>query len=327
LSIKKSSNSLKITTGYLLSRITRRVIHWGQPISVSIEPTNLCNLHCPECPSGTGILKRERGFIDPGRFKRILDQLAPDLSRLMFYFQGEPYLHPSFTEMVKYAKAKGIHVSTSTNGHFLTNTNVAGTIEAGLDRLIISLDGTDPKAYASYRKGGSFDKVTEGIREIVQRKKSMRSRKPCIVIQFLVLKTNQHQIRQIKKLGKELGADKVELKTAQFYNFENGNQLMTDIARFSRYEQCNSPGNGPKYRIKSRLPNHCFRMWNSAVITWDGWVVPCCYDKDASIKMGNLNEQSFREIWAGQKYREFRKKILFSRKEVDICRNCTEGIR
>lgn len=311
----------------MISRITRKVIHWGRPLSVSIEPTNLCNLHCPECPSGSKILKRERGFIEWDTFKKIIDQLSPDLYYLTFYFQGEPFLHPGFHEMVSYAKSKKIYVSTSTNGHFLTEINAISTVKSGIDRLIISLDGTDQESYSAYRKGGSYEKVVQGISEIVNRKKILKSDKPYIVIQFLVLKTNEHQVRKIKHLGVELGVNKVELKTAQFYEFEKGNPLMTDIDRYSRYKRCISGSdNTPLFKIKNQLPNRCFRMWNSSVITWDGWVVPCCYDKDASYKMGNLNDKSFLEIWTGGKYVEFRKKILQSRHEIDICKNCAEGI-
>jgi radical SAM protein with 4Fe4S-binding SPASM domain len=325
--IRRFFNLLKILSSYAISRITRRVIHWGHPLSVSIEPTNLCNLHCPECPSGTRMLTREKGLIEPEIFKNIIDQLSPEINWLTFYFQGEPFLHPGFYEMVRYAKSKNIYVATSTNGHFLNEINAVSTVKSGIDRLIISLDGTDPESYSSYRKGGSYQKVTEGVREIVKQKRILKSHRPFIVIQFLVLKTNQHQLREIKQLGVELGVNKVELKTAQFYDFEKGNPLMTDIERFSRYKRCNTDSeNPPLYKIKNRLANHCFRMWSSTVITWDGWVVPCCYDKDAVYKMGNLRDQSFEEIWKGKKYNEFRKKILHSRNKIDICRNCAEGI-
>jgi len=273
------------------------------------------------------MLTRERGLIEPETFKNIIDQLSPELHWLTFYFQGEPFLHPGFHEMVSYAKSKNIYVSTSTNGHFLNEITAISTVKSGIDRLIISLDGTDQESYSAYRKGGAFQKVTEGIREIVNQKKTLKSRKPVIVIQFLVLKTNQDQLGEIKQLGVNLGVDKVEIKTAQFYDFEKGNPLMTDIDRFSRYKICNTnPENPPIFKIKNRLANHCFRMWSSSVITWDGWVVPCCYDKDAGYKMGNIKEQFFSEIWNNQKYFDFRKKLIHARKEIDICKNCAEGI-
>jgi radical SAM protein with 4Fe4S-binding SPASM domain len=320
-------NFFKLLISYRISRMTGNVIHWGRPVSISIEPTNYCNLHCPECPSGQRLLTRERGFIPPETFKKIIDQLSPELHWLTFYFQGEPYLHPGFYEMVRYAKSKNIRVSTSTNGHFLDASNAAATIRSGIDRLIISLDGADPKAYSAYRIGGSYVKVIQGIKEIVRQKNELGSGKPSVVLQFLVLKSNQHQIRDIKELGTELGVSRVELKSAQFYDFEQGNPLMTDISRYSRYEKCTerSP-DGALFKIKNRLPRHCFRMWSSTVFTWDGWVVPCCYDKDAAFKMGNIREKPFNDIWNSKIYDNFRNKIIHTRQEIDICKNCAEGL-
>jgi len=323
--ISRILNLIKLLSGYFLSRLMRRVIHWGSPASLSIEPTNCCNLNCPECPSGMKLLTRDKGIMDLSLYQNLLDQLSPTLYYLNLYFQGEPYIHPQFTEMVRIAKSKKIHVSTSTNGHFLTPENARATIESGLDKLIISLDGTDAESYEQYRIGGNFNKVITGIKEIVEQKKAGGSKKPAIILQFLVLKSNQHQVKQILQLGKDLGVDKVELKTAQFYEFKEGNPLMPDDLRFSRYKKIKSnPEDYPRYEIRNRLSNHCFRMWSSCVVTWDGAVVPCCFDKDATNTMGNLKDQAFEKIWKNEAYREFRKRILSSRKSIDICMNCTE---
>jgi radical SAM protein with 4Fe4S-binding SPASM domain len=321
-------NFIKVISGYFLSRLTRHVFNWGYPLAVSIEPTNRCNLHCPECPSGQTELTRPGGFMSPERFRSLIDQLALPISYLTLYFQGEPYLNPHFHEFIRYARSKKIYVSSSTNGHFLTPESATETVRSGLNRLIISLDGTDPETYLSYRKGGSFEKVTEGISTLARTKREMRSKTPFIVIQFLVLKTNQHQIDEIRKLGKELRADRVEIKSAQFYDFESGNPLIPDIEKYSRYEKTgNDQDTGPRYRIKNSLPRHCFRMWSSCVITWDGKVVPCCYDKNAQYQMGDLNKESFNSIWKSEKYNGFRKKILTQRETIDICKNCSSGIK
>ena len=324
--IHKILNLQKVLASYSFSRITKNPAHHGLPFSLSIEPTNLCNLHCPECPTGMGTLTREKGFMDFPFYKRIIDQLHHSLFYINLHFQGEPYLHSRFTDMVSYAKAKKICVSTSTNGHFLNTENIVKTIESGLDRLIISLDGTDQEAYSQYRKGGDFDRVVEGIKELVRVKQEHHVKKPRIMLQFLVLKSNQHQIKEIRKLSKQLGVEKLELKTAQFYDFMNGNPLMPDLPEYCRYKKSNSSADKEiTYKIRNKLPDHCFRMWSSCVITWDGWVVPCCFDKDATLRMGNLNKQSFSEIWKNEAYQAFRKKILTSRKEIPICTNCTEG--
>jgi radical SAM protein with 4Fe4S-binding SPASM domain len=258
-------------------------------------------------------------------YKDIIDQIHPSLFYLNLHFQGEPYLHPQFTEMVHYAKSKKLYVSTSTNGHFLTSENIRKTIASGLDRLIISLDGTDPETYSHYRKGGNLDQVIEGIKEFVRIRREYHSGKPKIILQFIVLRSNQHQLKEIRKLSKMLDVDKLELKTAQLCDFKNGNPLMTDLPEYCRYKKSGSSSNQEiTYEIRNKLPNRCFRMWTSCVITWDGWVVPCCFDKDATYRMGNLNSESFIRIWKSDLYFKFRKKILTSRKEIPICRNCTE---
>jgi len=273
------------------------------------------------------LLSRDKGIMDIQLYQNLVDQIAPTLYYLNLCFQGEPYLHPQFMEMVSYAKSKKIYVSTSTNGHFLTPENARATLESGLDKLIISLDGTDAGSYDQYRTGGNFNTVITGIKEIVRQKKEAGSKKPRVILQFLLLKSNQHQVKDIRQFGKEMGVDMVGLKTAQFYEFEEGNPLMPDDLQFSRYKKSKTDPEGHTlYEIRNRLPNHCFRMWSSCVVTWDGFVVPCCFDKDAAYRMGNLNENSFSEIWKNETSREFRKKILSSRKSIDICTNCTEGV-
>lgn len=321
----RNLNFLKILASYLFSRISHRAYHWGKPIAVSIEPTNRCNLHCPECPSGMHRLTRTRGEISPDVFKSAIDQLSPQLSYLTLYFQGEPYLHPGFFDFVRYARSKNIYVSSSTNGHFLSTEQVEQTINCGLNRLIISLDGINQETYQSYRQGGNFKQVVEGIAKLVEQKHLKKVNHPKIIIQFLVFKTNQHQIAEIRTLGRKLGVDKVEIKTAQFYDYHLGNPLMTDLGKYSRYKKITSPSSSIiTYQIKNKLPNHCFRMWSSCVITWDGKVAPCCYDKDANHVMGNIIKTPFHEILKSTSYKNFRKTLLTKRKSVEMCSNCDQ---
>ena len=82
-----------------------------------------------------------------------------------------------------------------------------------------------------------------------------------------------------------------------------------------------------QYLIKNSFQNRCARLWFNPVITWDGKVVPCCFDKDAEYVMGDLNIDSFRDIWDGPKYRIFRKSILTGRHMIEMCRNCTSGLK
>jgi radical SAM protein with 4Fe4S-binding SPASM domain len=256
-------------------------------------------------------------------FRETIDQIHRELLYLIFYFQGEPYLNKDFLEMVKYASDRGLYTATSTNGHYLTDENARKTVESGLDRLIISIDGTTQDVYQQYRIGGKLDKVLEGARNIVKWKKELGSNKPFVFFQFLVVKPNEHQIEDVKRLAKEVGVDEVRFKTAQIYDYEQGNDLIPTLDKFSRYRK-NTDGT---YEIKSGLSNHCWKLWHANVITWDGLVVPCCFDKDAMHRLGNLKTQSFKEIWHNDNYQQFRKELFTSRKNIDICANCSEGIK
>ena len=322
LSSRKVWNYGLLMSSYFVSKALKRPVHWGMPFSISIEPTTSCNLRCPECPSGLRSFTRPTGMLDAEHFTKVVDQLKPWLSYLTFYFQGEPFLNPKFLDMVRIAADRGIYTSTSTNAHYLKDDLARKTVESGLHRMIISIDGTSQETYESYRIGGHLDKVLEGARQMVKWKKELKSATPHLIFQFLVVGPNEHQIPEVYKLAEEIGIDEVKLKTAQIYDFENGSPLLPKQEKYSRYSQ--KPDG--KYSIKNPLLDHCWTMWQSCVITWDGKVVPCCFDKDAHHVLGTTSELNFRKIWRGADYQKFRGSVLKSRSEIDICTNCTEGM-
>ncbi len=324
LSVRRGWNALKVYSSFYLSRMTGKPIQWGYPISVSFEPTTSCNLRCPECPSGLRAFSRPTGMLEQSFFEKTIDEIHKDLLYLIFYFQGEPYLNPGFLDMVRYASDKKIYTATSTNAHYLNDKNAKKTVESGLDRLIISIDGTTQDVYEQYRVGGKLSKVVEGAANIVKWKKELKSKTPLVVFQFLVVKPNEHQVDDIRQLADEVGVDDVWYKTAQVYDYQNDpNQLIPELNHFSRYKK-NSEG---QYVPKNKLSNHCWKLWHANVITWDGLVVPCCFDKDAMHQLGNMKMQSFREIWNNENYRQFRKELMSGRRNIDICSNCSEGVK
>jgi radical SAM protein with 4Fe4S-binding SPASM domain len=308
---------------FYISKWTKKPVQWGVPISVTFEPTTSCNLRCPECPSGKREFTRPTGMLQNNFFKSTIDELYKEISYLIFYFQGEPYLNPKFLEMVKYASSKRIYTATSTNAHYLNDEAARKTVESGLSRLIISIDGTTQETYEQYRIGGDLKKVIEGAENIIRWKKELKSRTPHVIFQFLVVKPNEHQINEVEVLARKIGVDEVRFKTAQMYDYVNGNKLIPTIEKYSRYKQ---QADGT-YSIKNEMLNHCWRLWHSTVITWDGLVVPCCFDKDAKHQLGDLKTVSFKEMWQGEKYTNFRASVLRSRSEIDICKNCTEGTK
>jgi radical SAM protein with 4Fe4S-binding SPASM domain len=323
LTLGRVWNAAKVLTSFYVSKILSKPIQWGYPISISFEPTTSCNLRCPECPSGLRAFTRSTGMLEKDFFKQTIDDIHKHLLYLIFYFQGEPYLNRNFLEMVKYASDKGLYTATSTNAHYLTDETARKTVESGLDRLIISIDGTTQEVYKQYRVGGNINKVIEGAKNIVKWKKELKSKTPFVFFQFLVVKPNEHQIEDIKQLAKEVGVDEVRFKTAQVYDYENDpNQLIPVNEKFSRYKKSAS-GN---YISKNKLTNRCWKLWHANVITWDGLVVPCCFDKDAAHRLGNLKTQSFKQVWNNDNYKQFRRELMTSRKNIDICANCSEGV-
>jgi radical SAM protein with 4Fe4S-binding SPASM domain len=323
LTPQRVANGIQVLRSYYASRITGKPDIKGLPISISIEPTTSCNLRCPECPSGLRSFTRPTGMLKDGVFRAAIDQLANSLTYLTFYFQGEPYLNPRFLEMVRYASDRKIYTATSTNGHYLTDEVARDTVASGLDRLIISIDGTTQESYESYRIGGSLEKVLEGAANVSRWKGRQGSKTPHLIFQFLVVKQNEHQIADVKSLASQTGIDQVLFKSAQIYDYRNGSPFIPDNGKYSRYRK-RADGT---FEIKNKLLNHCWKMWNSCVITWDGKIVPCCFDKDAHFVLGDLTTQSFSEVWHGEAYRSFRTSLLRSRNEIEICQNCTEGTR
>jgi radical SAM protein with 4Fe4S-binding SPASM domain len=318
---RRSWNAIKVITSFYWSRLSGRPVQKGMPMAIALEPTTACNLSCPECPSGLKSFSRPTGNLKEEVYRAIIDQTYKDTFYLTFYFQGEPFINPRFLEMVKYASEKRMYTATSTNAHFLNDENARKTIESGLDRLIISIDGTSQETYESYRKGGKLEKVIEGTRNMVKWKKQLGSSTPHLIFQFLVVKPNEHQIEEVHRLAKELGVDEVRLKTAQLYDYKNGNPLMPENEKYSRYIRKKDGS----YTIKNRLENHCWKLWHSCVVTWDGRVIPCCFDKDAEYQLGDLQQHSFEEIWQGNAYQSFRSSLFKGRDQIEICKNCSEG--
>jgi len=322
LSFLKIFNAFKIFTSYIVTLVFKRVVVWGKPLSLTVEPTNYCNLHCPECPTGNNSTQRKKGYLNVQDYKKIVDSASPWLFYHMVYFQGEPFLHPHIFEMLQYAHQKKIYTCTSTNGHYISNANAQKIIESGLNKIIISVDGITQDTYEKYRQGGELEKVITGIKILSELKRKYQTKNPQIIIQFLVFRFNEHQIKEIKSFGKTIGANKVEIKTAQIEPAYNKLYLLPQNRKYSRYTWTNN-----QIIIKNPLKNRCFRIWSTLVITWDGKVIPCCFDKDANYCMGHIHKKNLWQIWQSAEFKAFRYKIIKNRKSIKMCNNCTSGLR
>ena len=316
-SLIKPVNLLASGYSYLKSSVWQVTGIKGMPVSVSAELTNNCNLSCPHCCSGSGRMLRKRGFMDIDLFKKIMKELSPYLYNVNLYFQGEPMLHPLFFSFI--ANCLKTNSVVSTNGHYLSEENSDRIVRSGLSKLIISVDGVDQETYSVYRVNGNLNTVKEGLKNLKDAKERYKSSLKT-EIQFLVNRFNENQIPQIKELAKSVHAN-LSLKSMQITDKSDIGSWLPADSRFNRYEIKDG-----SYVLKSSMSDRCARLWFNPVITWDGKVLPCCFDKNAEYIMGDINQDSFREIWDGPKYRVFRKSILTGRHTVEICRNCTSGL-
>lgn len=323
MSLARIFNLIQLKSSFIIGKYFKRAVVWGNPYAISIEPTTACNLACPECPSGLKQFTRPTGKLHLTMNKRILDEVGKQLFYINYYFQGEPFLHPDFLDIVKEAKTHKIYTSTSTNAHFITKKRALDIVDSGLDRLILSIDGLTQTTYVAYRVNGKLEKVIQAAKDLVEAKKLRKSKTPHLIFQFLVVKPNEHEVEGIFKLGKEIGVNEVRLKTAQVYDYKNGNTLIPENSRYSRYKKLKDG----TYRPKAGESDHCWRMWSSTVFTWDGKLVPCCFDKDAQHQLGDLAVRPFSEIWHSKEYTSMRKSILVARSKIDICANCSEGAK
>lgn len=295
-----------------------RVVHG--PLFVSVEPSAICQLHCPECPVGLAYRNPTKGgrvetpFMSREVWERVLTEVAACAHTIQFYFQGEPLLHPRLTEMVKEAHEVGLYTIVSTNAQALSKEQAEALMETGLSKVIVSMDGLTEESYGAYRVGGSLAQCKQALRWLREAKERQHG---CttIELQCLRLRTNEHEWEAFHREYKALGADRLVLKTAQLHDYTMGHPLMPTEARYSRYVR----GEDGFYHRK-KLRRGCWRVWTGCVVTTMGNVLPCCYDKAHAHAYGNIMSTPLRELFGSVKANLFRRVAMVQ--QPDICQEC-----
>ncbi len=320
LTPRRLSNIIKTSTSFTISALTKRTVVWGVPPVLTIEPTNLCNLKCPLCTTGSGEMERVGGRMTMETFEQIMDNFGQDIFFLLVYHQGEPYINKHFLDFVRMAKKQKIYVTTSTNGHYFTDKSIQDTIDSGLDSMIVSIDGINQDSYVRYRVGGTLAKVITGTKKLMEERERRRSRTPNVALQFLVMKHNEHEIPEMRRLAKEIGVDRLLIKNIEVRSVAEAHEWLPADDAFRRYHF-----DGESFTVKNSEKESCTRPWLSTLVNWDGSIVPCCFDKNGHYRMGTINNSRIDEIWKGDDFQDFRKKLLKNRLDIDICRNCNQG--
>lgn len=301
-----------------------------RPSTLMVEPTNACNLHCPACPTGAGILNRPPRAMSFDEFRKILDQaLDPPgyLRRVTLFNYGEPFLCKDLLRMVRCAADRGLETFTSTNGQFFSGAKIADEVVAsGLSELLVCLDGADQETISRYRKEANFDEILSGIRRILAARAKAGRAAPIVELQFIVMKHNEGQVERMRRIAADLGADRFIVKTVGISpgmpGFERlAEELLPADLSDSRYER-RADGS---FALKGKPGCGCEYVFSTLVVNSNGDVVPCCYDIHSEHVMGNLFRQPLAEIWLGEKFRDFRRRVSARRDAVAICRHCPEG--
>lgn len=324
--VSRIFNQLRCWFSYALSLFGVVRVH-HLPTFVSIEPANCCQLRCPECPVGRRHKERyAKGnkLMTMELFERVLQQVQNSVHTVQFYFQGEPLLNPQLSKMIARAREVGLFTIVSTNAQALTQMMAKELVRSGLNRIIVSIDGFSKDSYAAYRVGGDLHRALEGLRFLQEAKMQYHS-SISIELQVLRLRTNEHEWKWISRNYKKMGATRLVMKTAQLYDYQHGHPLMPTDEHYSRYKRLS---NGT-YQLVRPLPisfkRHvvpCYRLWSGCVLTTDGTLVPCCYDKACEYQFGSLLQHNLKDIWHNKKADDFRRQVLKKNNTIPICRDC-----
>lgn len=290
----------------------------GLPMNITIEPTNMCNLKCPICETGAGILDREKGRMTLDQFKMIIDKIASHVNTLMFYFMGEPFFNKYAYDMIRYAKKRGIpFVDTCTNGDLV---NPDELISCGIDRVSFQIGGMSQETHQVYRVNSVLESIIDNLRECLRLR---RERNAPLIIEtgFILMKHNEHEAKKYIEFMSELGVDRASVIDPCVRTIDQGYAFLPSDKNHWCYNYAEFK-NG-RLTPKTLPENMCPWIYYSTVILVNGDVVPCCRDATGKFVMGNILQQNLEDIWNGEKFKKFRKMLLKNQTAISICNFCS----
>jgi radical SAM protein with 4Fe4S-binding SPASM domain len=309
-----------------LARVRGDIVVRSKPYVYTVDTGNYCNLQCPLCPTGYRGLERPQALMSFEKFKSILDKISAHAIELILHNWGEPFLNPDILAIVEYASKNRVGTTISSNLNLVNRDEsfLREVVESGLDHLTVSLDGTTQEVYGQYRRGGNVENVLHNLRYLVEYRNSKGRRTPCVEWQFLVMKHNEHQMEDARRMSREIGVDRLRFTGAglpfnEFKNVPLARQWISDLPAFSGYSPDKMIERGYAY------DESCFYLYRAMTVNPDGGVAPCCVLYHSQFDFGNLLEASLEEVWNNEHYRSSR--ALFSKKPYDghletACHKC-----
>lgn len=302
----------------------------GYPYLAVIETTNTCNINCPTCPTPRHKLGRNPRIMTLDEFKKIIDNIKDSAHIVLLYNTNEPLLHPNLTEMIKYCDKNNLYTMISTNSTLLNKEKADELLNAGLDEILLCLDGTSKTSYEEFRKGANFETVAKNINYFCKEKQRRNIVRPYVELQFILHKLNQEQIPEIKKWAKIWKVDRLHIKSFSLCEYAYSRDEIKNLSeKFLPQKTNNKQYNskiiferqGEELRLQRKNKN-CSLAKNQAVILADGNLVMCCYDIKGQFSYGSVLEQSLKKIWFDDQNRRRRK--LAEEKTYPLCKICGE---
>jgi radical SAM protein with 4Fe4S-binding SPASM domain len=290
-------NRFRLFSDYLLGRSK---LH-GQPMHLTLETTNRCNLACPMC--NRDLDPMPRGNMTFGFFQSIIDQCRGTLEFIWPFGEGEPMMHNRIYDMIGYARKNDVHVEISTNATFLNETSSRRLLESGVDNVILAFDGASAESYEKYRAGARFEDVKARIETFLLVKREISSRVR-VVLQMVLLRGNHREAEAFRKMWRRPGVDAIRLKEDQL-----------------KYESMRADTPVPAAQTRSAP---CYLLWRGPLfIRHDGTVMPCCRFTEMP-PLGDLKRQTIKEVWNSNELQSLRRAhVSGDLSAYEPCRACT----
>lgn len=294
----------------------------GFPFFIQIEPTNFCNLKCPVCPAGGFGFKRKKRHMKLKEFQSVIDDMENYLLFITLWDWGEPLLNPDLPEMIRYAAERDIKTVTSTNCNcrsFHQGDYLERLLRSGLSTLIFAVDSPSQDSYQVYRKKGELNTALDAVRKSVLMKKKLGSG-PLLVLRMVVMKHNEHEIRAMRSLARELGVDRFSLKTMNpLYTSESSDsEIVPSNPKYQRYAYKKDTFERIKIDYKCDIvPRQC-------TIHSNGDVAPCCWWFDNDYMTNNcFTDGGLTKTWNSSPYRNLRRRLADNKDSIRYCRTCS----
>ena len=301
--LRRLFNLLLVETEFRLRRTRIR----GKPYVLVVDPTNVCNLRCPLCPTGLHTRGRKGMMMPWETFTGIIDELAPTAFKVNLFNWGESLLNKHIFEMIAYANRKGLGTTMSTNLSVdLSDEQIDGLLNSGLEFLFFSVDGTTQEVYGHYRRMGKLDLVLNNMRRLVKRRAELGRNLPVLEWQFIPMKHNEHQVDDARRLSEEIGCDRFRCIPVGV-PFDSANPRELKKEWFPVTVSGGMVGDGENISSNEQAKSACYFLYRYLIVNPDSRTSPCCVVYGERSDFGDLSSvKNFAGLWNNEKYRSGR---------------------